>query len=229
MSRSQPGADRQAAELRAAGHRVVVAPVLAIEALQPPLPAGDFDLVLFLSEHAVRFGLTAIAELSWFGAARVLAVGARTAERLAERGVDPEVPAEPTSEGLLALPTLERVAGRRVLLVAGEGGRSLLAETLTARGAEVVRYECYRRVALDRLDPAVLDCDVLIAASGDGLEQAARLWRAHGGRDDLAVLVPSARVAALGVELGFVNLHDCAGADSAAWLRGLAELQSSSA
>jgi len=40
------------------------------------------------------------------------------------------------------------------------------------------------------------------------------------------VLVPSARVAALGVELGLRNLHDCAGADSAAWLRGLAAVES---
>src|SRR5690606_36810182 len=131
---------------------------------RPPSPAGDFALVLFLSEHAVRLGLPAIAELPWFGAARVLAVGARTAELLAEQGIGSELPAEPTSEGLLALPALERVAGRRVLLVAGVGGRTLLAETLTTRGAVVVRNECYRRVALDRLDSAVLDCDVLIAA-----------------------------------------------------------------
>lgn len=229
MSRSQPGADRQAADLRAAGHQVVVAPVLEIEALAPPLPEGAFDRVLFLSEHAVRFGLAAIAALPWFGSARVLAVGARTGELLAQQDLQPEVPDAPTSEGLLALPVLQQVAGLRVLLVAGAGGRGLLAETLTGRGAEVVRYECYRRVPVDRFDPAVVDCDVLIAGSGDGLRQAARLWREHGGHADLAVLVPSARVAALGVELGLVNLHDCAGADSAAWLRGLALVQSSGA
>jgi uroporphyrinogen-III synthase len=224
LSRSRPGADRQAADLRDAGFEVVVAPVIYIEALNPPLPAGSFDVVVFLSEHAVRLGLPALERLPWFAAARVLAVGARSAGVLGSRDIGVEVPSEATSEGLLALPRLRRPGERRVLLVSGAGGRPLLARELAARGAEVHRFDCYRRVVVRTLEAAVLGCDAVIAASGEGLRQAARLWLDAGGRADIPVLVPSPRVAQLGVELGLSRLHDCGGADSDAWLRGLAQL-----
>lgn len=226
ISRSRPGADRQAADLRGAGHDVVVAPVIDIEPVKAPFPRGAFDHVVFLSEHAVRCGLATLKTQRWFAAARVLAVGERTAETLRDQHVDAETPSEPTSEGLLALPGLRRLGGRRVLLAAGAGGRSLLARELRARGAAVERFECYRRVVARRPDAAALGCEVIIAASGEGLVEVARVWLEAGGRPDVPVLVPSRRVAALGVEVGLSNLHDCAGADSDAWLRGLAQLQS---
>lgn len=226
MSRSRPGADRQAADLRRAGYRVVVAPVIQVKALAPPAPVGPFDFVIFLSEHAVRLGLPALERQPWFAGTQVLAVGARTAVVLENQGVTADVPAEPTSEGLLDLPQLDRLQGRRVLLAAGQGGRALLTRELAARGAEVQRYECYRRIPVDALEPAVLHCEAVIAASAEALERLARLWREAGGRADVPVLVPSARVAARGVELGLVNLHDCGGADSDAWRRGLATVQS---
>jgi uroporphyrinogen-III synthase len=224
VSRSQPGADRQAAELRAAGHRPLVAPVLGIEPTAAVRPPGSFEIVVFLSEHAVRLGLPALLDSAGWSGVRVFAVGASTADTLAAAGVSAEVPVLPTSEGLLALTALSAVSGRGVLLVCGEGGRDTLDAGLTARGARVVRFECYRRLALDRLDPAVLACDAILAASGEGLRQVASLWLGAGGRRDVPVLVPSARVAARGVEVGLTRLHDCRGADSDAWLRGLAQL-----
>ncbi len=223
MSRSQPGADRQAADLRAAGHEPVVAPVLTVEPVDAPLPAGPFHSVIFVSEHAVRLGLPRLAQA--LPRLRVLAVGGRTATLLRAEGIAAVAPDDATSEGLLELPELARPAGQRILLVTGEGGRGLLAPELGRRGAEVVRFDCYRRVPVAYLNPAVLDCDAVIAASGDGLRQLAQVWLDAGGRRDVAVLVPSARVARLGVELGLTNLHDCRGADSDAWLRGLEQLQ----
>ncbi len=89
--------------------------------------------------------------------ARIAAVGNGTKRELESRGfVDvlaPEAGAD--SEALLALPEMQAVAGKRVLIVRGEGGRELLAESLTARGAQVEYFECYRRVA-PRADPAPL-------------------------------------------------------------------------
>jgi uroporphyrinogen-III synthase len=224
MSRSRPGAERQAADLRAAGHQVVVAPVLDVEPTGALPPPGAFDRIIFLSEHAVRCGFSALAPDTLAGA-DVLAVGARTAVVLAEHGSAAVTPQQATSEGLLELPRLQRLAGERILLVAGVGGRTLLAATLTARGARVARFECYRRFTAAALDPIVLDSDAIIAASAEGLAQVAALWLAAGGRADIPVLVPSERVAGRGVELGLRSLHDCAGADSKAWLRGLERLQ----
>jgi uroporphyrinogen-III synthase len=225
MSRSQPGAERQAADLRSAGYQVVTAPVLDIEALADPSPPGPFDWVIFLSEHAVHHGLPALVASGCLSGAQILAVGSRTAVVLEHSGWTAEVPQEATSEGLLALPRLQRLAGQRILLVAGVGGRSLLEQTLTERGAAVLRFECYRRAAAAALDPAVLACDVIVAASADGLTRAAELWLGAGGRADVPVLVPSARVARRGVEVGLQSLHDCGGADSRAWLAGLERLQ----
>jgi uroporphyrinogen-III synthase len=224
VTRSQPGADRQAAELRGAGHEPVVAPVVRIEATGSAVPAGSFDDLVFISEHAVRAGLPVLRAMPWFVSARVFAVGRRTATVLAEAGVRATAPDDATSEGLLDLDALADMSGRSVLLVCGVGGRDLLQHTLGERGARVARFECYRREPVRRLDPRVLVCEAIIAASGEGLRQAARLWLEGGGRNDVPVLVPSERVAGLGVEVGLTSLHDCDGADTDAWLRGLKAL-----
>lgn len=219
LTRSEPGASRQAAILKAMGYRCLVAPVLHIEPVPNDPPGGEFDLLIFLSEHAVRLGLPRLRP----GAAQVLAVGARTAEVLAGAGHAVLQPDRPDSEGLLDLPVLAEVRGSRILLVCGEGGRMLLATELAARGARVERFVCYRRA------PAAIDADLgsveaIVAGSADGLTQIARLWFAAGGAPDVPVLVPSRRVGEHGVALGFRNVHDCRGADSAAVLRGLEQL-----
>jgi uroporphyrinogen-III synthase len=224
LTRTQPGADRQARALAAAGYQAVVAPALTIRALPAKPPSGPFDWVIFLSEHAVRIGVPLLEALAGLGSARVLAVGARTVAVLAEFGITAAAPQQPTSEGLLELDALRQVSSRRVLLVRGVGGRRLLADALAARGADVEQFECYRREAVEAVDLAVAGCDVIVAGSGDGLREAARLWRAAGGRADVPVLVPSARVADLAVALGFSRIHDCAGADDGAVLAGLRQL-----
>jgi uroporphyrinogen-III synthase len=225
VTRSQPGADRQAADLRAAGHEAIVAPVLRAVATIGTPPKGPFDLLIFLSEHAVRFGLPALQRAPWLSTARILAVGARTAAVLGEAGIEASAPDGPaTSEGLLDSSLLDGIDGRRVLLVRGIGGRSVLAGELRRRGAAVFGYACYRREPLSGVDAAVRGCDVIVVSSGDGLREVDRLWRAAGGAAAVPLLVPSARVARLGVELGFSNIHDCGGADSSAVLAVLRRL-----
>ena len=221
ITRSQPGADRQAQALAAAGHDPLVAPVLEIRPLPGSAPEGPFDIVIFLSEHAVRHGLPRLR----VAGAQLLAVGARTAAVLRAAGCDAEQPARADSEGLLALPLLRDVTGRRVLLVCGADGRMLLATELAARGAQLARFVCYRRCVC-AVDPTVLVAvDVIAVGSADGLAAAARPWFAGGGRADVPLLVPSARVREQGVALGFSNVHDCAGADDQSLLLGLRALQ----
>jgi uroporphyrinogen-III synthase len=107
------------------------------------------DWVVFVSPTAVERAWPAIAERGGLPAGlRVAAVGRGTGRELAQRGVHdvltPEDQAD--SESLLAQPELQTMAGLRVAIFRGEGGRTLLAETLGARGAQVLHAVCYRRV-----------------------------------------------------------------------------------
>lgn len=120
---------------------------------------GELDSAhwaVFISPTAVDRAWPAIAERGGLPARlRVAAVGQGSARELAARGV-PDVLApvgSSDSESLLALPEFQDMAGKRVVIFRGEGGRELLAETLAARGAEVRAAVCYRRVAPEA-DPA---------------------------------------------------------------------------
>lgn len=105
----------------------------------------QFDLAVFISANAVQY---ALAYINNRGAApSIAAVGAKTAQALIEAGykVDLVPKAGFNSEALLALPELQALNGKRVLLLKGEGGRDLLTQTLSQRGAEVVELALYQR------------------------------------------------------------------------------------
>ncbi len=220
LTRSQPGAARQARELEQAGCSVLVAPVLGIEPTAAQPPEAPADWVFFLSEQAVRHALT----LEFCAGARVFAVGERTRAALAEAGVAARCPPHASSEGLLELPELQSAERRSVLIVAGESGRTELADGLRERGATVALYLCYRRVVLADLDVRPEDVDVIVAASGDGLAAAAKHWRGAGGPPGVPVLVPSRRVGLQAQALGFQTVVECEGADSRAILSALEQL-----
>ena len=125
----------------------------------------DYAMAIFVSANAVEFG--ARAGRAWPAALRTYAPGPGTAEALAAAGiVDTRIPAKSwDSEGLLELPDLADVAGKRIVIFRGEGGREFLGNTLRARGAIVDHVPCYRRVAPE--------------AGADGLVEALREGRAH--------------------------------------------------
>jgi len=148
---------RQAAALtqaiHSAGGMAYEFPALEIE----PVPADELDaplaqlakadIVIFISPNAAEFGMAAILSRGRLPAtAQVLAVGPGTARVLHAHDLTGVVtPQGQDSEALLALPQLQDVAGRCVVIVRGVGGRALLADTLRTRGADVHYLECYRR------------------------------------------------------------------------------------
>ena len=155
----------------------------------------------------------------------MFAVGERTAAALAGSGLEPIVPDRHSSEGLLALDALRDPAGRSVVLVSGAGGRRLIVEELTRRGARVSRFICYRRLAVEQLDVDAAAIDAIVVSSGDGFTAMAPLWFAARGAATVPVLVPSARVAGMGADLGFEQVVECAGAGARAILAGLERIQ----
>jgi uroporphyrinogen-III synthase len=218
ISRSQPGAERQAEELIAAGHEVLIEPVIGVEPVDEPLPRGDFQTVIFLSEHAVRHA----ERLDFCDGAEVHAVGQQTRRALAGSDIDVHVAREASSEGLLN--SVESASGSRVLIVAGVGGRKRVRDELLKRGAEVSEYLCYRRVPLrvDLTEHARIDG--ILVSSQDGFRHVARLWFESNGRADVQVLVASQRIGEIGDGLGFCNVTVTSGAASEDWIEALSNV-----
>lgn len=153
VTRPLPQAAALTQTIRAAGGSSIEFPALVIEAV--PLEAlraslerlTTADIVVFISPNAAQTGLAAIRNAGQtLSGIQVFAVGPGTTRALQALGVtDIITPPGQDSEALLALPQLQAVAGKRVVIARGVGGRALLADTLRTRGAEVHFMECYRR------------------------------------------------------------------------------------
>ena len=86
---------------------------------------------------------------------------------------------------------LKEVAGKRVVIFRGDGGRELLGQTLLERGAKLEYAECYRRAK------PVADIAPLLEALVDGQLKAVTMTSSEGLR----------------------NLFDMVGASGQAWLK----------
>ncbi|MGY3266237.1 uroporphyrinogen-III synthase [Lysobacter sp. HA35] len=167
------------------------------------------DVVVFTSPNAVA---AAKALQSLDTKANVVALGDGTAQALRRAGIrDVVKPSRMDSDGVLALPVFDAIAGRSVGLVTAPGGRDLLAPALQSRGARVLRADVYARepCGLPRTGLRALrgvDGYLAIAlSSGEALDLAveqlepgdlARLRRAR-------VVAASERLAAHARRLGF--------------------------
>lgn len=141
-----------------AGGEAIPCPLLEIvpsarvpEARKKFAVLDETDWLVFVSANAVRYAQTVwddgIMRIS--ARPRIAAIGRATAKALHEAGfhVDAVAPPPFDSEAALTLGEFRDVAGQRILLVRGEGGRELLVDTLRTRGAQVEIAEVYRRVA----------------------------------------------------------------------------------
>ncbi|MFK7887343.1 MAG: uroporphyrinogen-III C-methyltransferase [Gammaproteobacteria bacterium] len=135
-----------------ADFEAVALPVMAIEPVAGSVikdaltDAASADLLIFVSINAVRFALDHLPHADTLNATTV-AVGPSTARALEDAGYPCGIVPDSgfTSEALLAEAALREVAGKRVLIVRGTGGRALLGDTLRERGAQVSYAEIYRR------------------------------------------------------------------------------------
>jgi len=188
-----------------------IAPVADQAALQEQISRlAQFDLAIFISPNAVQYGMAAIrSEGALPPSLRIAAVGQGSAKALRDLGIAEIIaPLENfDSEGLLALPELKNVSGRRVLIFRGDGGRELLGDTLRARGATVEYAACYRRSRPQQDVAALLAAapDAITVTSSEALEY---LWQMLGAarREDiggLPLFVPHPRIAELAQRQGW--------------------------
>ncbi|EEY98079.1 uroporphyrinogen-III synthase [Vibrio sp. RC586] len=193
-------------------------PLITISA-SPQLPElaedlASFDIIIAVSQHAVTFSDQFLQHrrICWPNSAIYLAVGQKTAHvfsKACQQSVDyPEIS---DSEHLLALEALRHVAGKKILILRGNGGRELIYSTLVERGATVRYQEAYCR---SELPFSATECvpqwqhagvsSLVITSS----EQLAFFVSQLNGRNlewvqHLTLLVPSQRIAELAHNLGF--------------------------
>jgi uroporphyrinogen-III synthase len=188
--------------LHGAGAEPLFFPVIEIAPLIDTAPLRaladklvDYDLAFFVSANAVEQVLAIVPREQWPASVRIATVGPGSARALQAHGFDEVMlPASRfDSEGVLALPAMQAsaIVGKRVLILRGDGGRELLAQTLSERGAEVDVLSCYRRCRADA-DPA----DLLARFAGGRLD-AISFTSSEGARN-FADIVDQARAGAEG-------------------------------
>lgn len=208
--------------LQQAGANAVLFPLIAVQECHDVAAAkarfatlAAYDTVLFISANAVEYGL-ALLDAQQTQTLRHLtlgAIGKKTAAVLQRYGlVSQLVPAQGfTSEDLLALPALRDLHERRVLIVRGEGGRELLADTLRDRGANVDYVDVYQRIVpqnakglLKHLHEA-RQLDIIAITSSEGILNLLALLDNPEWIKTVRLLVGSQRMVATARQAGFTG------------------------
>lgn len=191
--------------IKNAGGRPILFPAIEIRDVEDLAPftrlidrLDEYDLAIFVSPNAVERAMTLISARRKFPhRLQVATVGGGSARALERFGMTGVVAPQSRydSEGFLDLPAFAAKSGRRVVIFRGQGGRELLGETLSERGAVVEYAECYRRVKPD-LDAAPL----LQAWSGKGID-AITVTSSEGLRNFAEMVGPAGRERLLGTPL----------------------------
>ena len=195
VTRPREHAPALAERIRAAGGDPILFPT--IEILPPENPGAvrdlierldGFQLAIFVSPTAAMRGHAMVAaNRKWPENLRVAAVGIGTATALEERGIHAVIaPAdEADSEALAALPELQDLRGRSIVIFRGQGGREWLRTRLQERGARVEYAECYRRARPDA------DAGALLARWQSGGIEAVSIASAEGLANFFDMLGPT--------------------------------------
>lgn len=241
VTRPSPGGEALVSRLRTLGRVAFHSPLIEFApgnqlAMLPNLLSSlnQQDLVFVLSQHAVNYADRALrqAAVRWPGNLNYYAIGRTTGllfHRVSSLPVLYPQDGE-TSEMLLNLPALRRLEGKKALILRGNGGRELLAETLTERGVDVTYCECYQRspIHYDASEQSAqwqrAGIDTLVVTSGEMLQQLYQLVPDYYRNSWLLrcnLVVVSERLATLARQLGWSAIRVADNADNDALIRAL--------
>jgi len=183
------------------------------------------DWLVFVSVNAVRCAFELLGP-QWLTQckAKIAAIGQATALALAEKGfpVDLKPKQQFNSEALLAEPAWSNVEGQRFLIIRGEGGRELLAETLRTRGGFVEYASVYRRKPADLNMRGILSAwragriGVVAITNGEALDRLAQIM-AVGSEDllrETPMVIIGERLAKRARELGCAQVTSVGASDA---------------
>jgi uroporphyrinogen-III synthase len=205
------------------GGRPILFPALEIRDAADLVPLyglidrlDEFDMAVFVSPTAVNKAMNLIKSRRDMPACLAIAAIGKGSRMALERfGVREVIAPEGRfdSEALLELPKLKSVAGKRVVIFRGEGGRETLGDEIGARGARVEYAECYRRAKPDADSAQLLrlwargELNAVTVTSSEGLrnlyEMVGKLGRQWLKKTPLFAFHP--RIVSAAKELGIEN------------------------
>lgn len=235
ITRPQAQALALAQHARAAGHEVVIFPLLEILPLPDSAPfrnalknLHDYAMVAFVSPNAID---AVFRELpAWPLQIPIAVIGEGSRQALAQHGLtpanatiySPRDPQRTDSQTLLEALDLDTLRGKRVMIVRGETGRELLADALRAEGVDVVQMAAYRRAAPELNDARRWQLRQLTATENDWIVTSSEALRIlmdmlrqlDDGKDNDPVakmqrqrlIVPHVRIAETARALGLHNV-----------------------
>lgn len=172
---------------------------------------------IFTSTNAVDYCFASLiaANKLWPPTIEVIAIGKATAEALKKQGIQVSlIPEQADSEHLLTLLAGQVLREKTILLFKGEGGRTLIAETLLEHGAKLLSFEVYRRV-MPQVNQQVLqrlwqntEVDIILLTSVDVMNNLFSLFgpEAHDWLCNKPCLVISERLAKEAALLGIKTI-----------------------
>ena len=196
---------------------------------------SDVNIVIFVSVNAVNYALKALKSLKLDFPENLIvaAVGPSTAAALQKNEVQVDIVPEKdfSSEGLLATPELDDIAGEQILIFKGEYGRELLSAELVDRYAQVDSIECYQRV-IPKVDTKpiikLLNADDVDAITATSVSSIKNLFEMFGDDGNLLTQVPfvvaSRRIAEVCEDFEINNTVIADNAGDKAMLEALSEL-----
>ncbi len=259
VTRPSAQAEPWAARLRDLGATTEVVPLLEIVPVSESAQIQaikncilDLDIyrkAIFVSQNAVEHGFDWI-DRYWPQlpvGVDFFAVGETTAKQLQARGAQVTDLAQSqsgamTSETLLQSPALQNVAGEKIIIFRGLGGRPHIGEVLSTRAANVSYCELYERVLPSEsvqkfatiLSPLFNKSQltkrlVLVLHSGEALANLQKILcdlsqDAHAIMANMYLLVPSQRILELAEAAGFIHVFAAQNATEASMLQGLNDL-----
>ena len=207
------------------GGEAVCFPLIEISAADDPealrqaiTQLDDYSLAVFISPNAVTYSLPQILAVRvWPAGLQAGAIGPGTVAQLNANGLAEVIAPDERfdSAALLERAELqaESVAGKKVLILRGNGGREELAETLRERGAQVDAVTVYHRSP--PADPALLlsllrntTLDALTISSSEGLRNLQALLDTENTDvfHRTPVFVPHQRIADVATGLGWKDV-----------------------
>lgn len=244
VTRPAPNGEELCQLLNQQGFATLYAPLFDIEkgrelnqlpTLLQNLQSGDY--VFAVSKNAIVYADQVLKNigLHWRSDLNYFAVGRRSAEyfsALTEHPVLYPYPNE-NSEGLLALPQMQQLEKKKIVILRGNGGRELFRQQVETLGASVEVVECYQRIAkeYDNIQQISIwkraGINTIIVTSNEILHYLVEFVpkNDHNWLTECHLIGISPRIIKLAKDYGWENVTQTARADNASILDTLLSLK----